>query len=87
MTNTNTHFKWLKNSSITIRKGNYEVTLGQKQQPKAVQIVPAPTPKPAKKPWTFQEIAFITVCLVALVLAGRWVWVKIVDPVRKWRVF
>lgn len=69
MTNTN-HFRW----TLTIRKGNHEVTLGPKEQPKAVQIVPAPTPPPAKKPWTSQEIAFILVVSVALVLAGRWLW-------------
>lgn len=76
MTNTH-HIHWLTNTSVTIRKGKFEVTLGPKEQPKAVQSVPAPTVSPAKKPWTLQEIAFIMVVSVALVLAGRWLWKQI----------
>ncbi len=75
MTNSH-HLHWPTNTSVTIRKGNFEVTLGQKAQ--AVQNVPTPAAPPVKHktPWTFQDIAFITVLLVALVLAGRWVYTK-----------
>ncbi len=70
------HVHWPTNVSVTIRKGDYQVTLGPKEKPKAVQIVPTPEPMPppAKEPWTSQEIAFILVVSVAIMLAGRWLY-------------
>ena len=73
------HLHWPTNTSITIRKGAMEVTLGQtkKETPKAVVVVPPPPPTAPRKPLSVQGTVFVTVLLVLLCMAIAYGWSRL----------